>query len=389
MPGPDTTATRADPANAAPAPAPLPAVRLPDPPAAGAAATPRRWWPWVMAGVVAVAAGIVLYLQPWVTQPLAVMVETAAPGPVTRVLAVNGRVAALTSVNVRPLVAGTLTDIAVAEGDVVAEGATLAQLDSAAPEAVVRQAKAGLDAALVAKEDARTALARTDALGAVATRTARDAAASALQAAVQEEARLTALMDQASLQLQNHTIRAPMAGTVLVLTPSPGQIVDTTTTVMTIADMAHLVVETDVDEAYATQVQVGQTAALQLSGETALLGGHVSHVSQQVDTASGGLAVKLAFDGPVSAPIGLTVTANIVIDSRDAALTVPRAALDITPDDAAVFVLVDGVVRRQVVTVIEWPAARLIVTDGLAVGDVVITDAAGLRDGQAAVAVVP
>jgi hypothetical protein len=35
------------------------------------------------------------------------------------------------------------------------------------------------------------------------------------------------------------------------------------------------------------------------------------------------------------------------------------------------------------VQVIDWPAARLIITDGLSVGDVVIADATGLVDGQA------
>jgi hypothetical protein len=35
------------------------------------------------------------------------------------------------------------------------------------------------------------------------------------------------------------------------------------------------------------------------------------------------------------------------------------------------------------VTVVDWPAARLIVTDGLSEGDVLITDAAGIADGQA------
>jgi hypothetical protein len=35
-----------------------------------------------------------------------------------------------------------------------------------------------------------------------------------------------------------------------------------------------------------------------------------------------------------------------------------------------------------VVQVIDWPAARLIVTEGLAVGDIVIAAATGIADGQ-------
>jgi hypothetical protein len=38
---------------------------------------------------------------------------------------------------------------------------------------------------------------------------------------------------------------------------------------MTIADLSQLVVETDVDEAYATQIRVDMPAVMQLAGETA------------------------------------------------------------------------------------------------------------------------
>jgi hypothetical protein len=49
----------------------------------------------------------------------------------------------------------------------------------------------------------------------------------------------------------------------------------------------------------------------------------------------------------------------------------------------AVFVMADGLAQQRPIAVIDWPAARLIVTDGLAPGDVLIADAAGLVDGQA------
>jgi hypothetical protein len=62
-----------------------------------------------------------------------------------------------------------------------------------------------------------------------------------------------------------------------------------------------------------------------------------------------------------------------------------RAFAAIRAEDGgyAVFVVVDGVARRRPVSVIDWPAARLIVTEGLAPGDRVILDATGISDGQA------
>jgi RND family efflux transporter MFP subunit len=348
----------------------------------------RRWWPWVAAAVLAAGLGGLLWLQPWVPAIPQVATELAVTGPVSRVLAVNGRVAGEISVEVRPLVNGTLVEVQVTEGDVVVHGAVLATLDPATQAAVVRQALAGLDAALVAQADAQATLARTQALGGNAARVVLENAASAVQAAAQEVARMTALLEQAQIQLGRFTIRAPVAGSVLGLTAEPGQTVDPTVVLMTVVDLGRLVVETDVDESYATQIRRDQPAALQLAGETEVRAGHVSFVSQRVDPATGGLAIKLASEVPLTAPIGLTVTANITVDDRAAAITVPRAAIIRDATGSGVYVVIDGTARRQPVTVIDWPAARLIVTEGLAPGDLIISDATGIMDGQA-VTVVP
>lgn len=342
----------------------------------------RRWWLWVAGSLATAALAALMYLQPWAPSIAEVTVETVAPGPVTRVLAVNGRIAGVRSVDVRPLVSGTLVEVLVTEGDTVTRDQTLMRLDTAAQQAIVQQALAGLDTALVAQEDARATHERTRALGTNAARVVLESAARAEQTAAQEVARMMALLEQARIQLEKFTISAPMAGTVLVLHADPGQSVDPATVLMTLADLGQLVVETDVDESYATQIHTGQPAALQLSGETEVRAGHVSFVSQRVDANTGGLAVKLTPDAALSAPIGLTVTANITVDDRTAAITVPRAAIITDAAGDAVLVVADGHARRRAVQVVDWPAARLIVTEGLAPGDVVIADATGLADGQ-------
>jgi multidrug efflux pump subunit AcrA (membrane-fusion protein) len=152
---------------------------------------------------------------------------------------------------------------------------------------------------------------------------------------------------------------------------------------MTIADLEQLVAETDVDEVYATQISEGLPAVMLLVGEKTRRDGRVARVSRQVDAATGGLAVELSFAEPVLAPVGLTVTINIIVDSIDAAITAPRSAIQTTEAGDTLFVVVDGTAQRRTVSVIDWPAARLIVTDGLEPGDVLILDPTGLTDGQA------
>ncbi|MFN6006385.1 MAG: efflux RND transporter periplasmic adaptor subunit [Paracoccaceae bacterium] len=358
-------------------------VKLPPKPVTPAPEPKRHPWIWALGGVLVIALAGLMYFQPWAVSVTEVTVETVTPGPVSRVLAVNGRIAGERSVDVRPQVSGTLAAVPVVEGDVVKSGAALALIDPATQQAALRIAMAGLDAAQVAEAEVQAEDARNKALGSNLARVVLESSARAVQSAAQEVARMTALFDQAQIQLKRYTVRAPLSGNVLELTAEPGQLVDPATVLMTIADLGHLVVETDVDESYATQVKVGQPAALQLSGESAVLDGHVSFVSQKVDEATGGLEVKLTADTTLSAPIGLTVTANITVDDRPAAITVPRAAIVRDATGTGVLVSVEGKALRRAITLIDWPAARLIVTDGLAAGDVVIGDATGLAEGQA------
>jgi RND family efflux transporter MFP subunit len=331
------------------------------------------------------ALAALAYSQQWMAGPSVVAVEMAQATPVTRLLAVNGRIAAVNSVDIRPVATGTLIAIAVTEGDVVEADQILAQVDAAAQNAIVRQVMAGLDVALVNQAQATESYERALSLGPNIARSVLETDAHVVQTAVQEVARQTAALDQAQVVLGNHTIRAPRSGTVVALDAELGQLTGPTIPLLTLADLSDLVVEADVDEAYATQIALGQPALLQLAGEARNRDGHVSFVSALVDAATGGLAVKIAFEAPVMAPIGLTVATNIIVERRDAALTLPRTALQTGADGTGVFVVRDGTAMFQPVSVVDWPAARLIVTGGLAEGDAVIIDPTNIEVGQAVV----
>ena len=363
--------------DAVPAPR-VPALRPPPP----SARPKRRLLLWGGGALLGAALTALAVSQLWLASPPVVAVEIASLAPVTRVLAVNGRIAAVNSVELRSVASGSLIDLPVAEGDLVEAGQILAQVDPAAQNAIVRQAEAGLDAALVARQQASEDYDRAVSLGGNIARSMLETDAHVLQSAAQEVARMTAALDQAKIVLENHTVRAPVKGSVVELIAEQGQIAGPSIPLLTLADLSNLVVEADVDEAYATQIALDQPALLQLAGETVNRDGRVSFVSERVDVATGGLAVKIAFDAPVTAPIGLTVATNIIVDQQGAALTVPRTAIVAGAEGTGVFVVSDGVARHRALTVVDWPAARLIVTAGLGAGDVVITDGDGIEDGQ-------
>lgn len=307
-----------------------------------------------------------------------VITETATLGPVTRVLAVNGKIAARLSVQVRSAVTATVTDTLAAQGDLVAKGAVLARLDARSQAATVQQSQSALEQGRLKQAQAAATYGRDRDLGGIIARSQLEDAKLALEGAAQDVARLLALLDQAKLQLDRYTVTAPMAGTIMTSVVDPGQLVDPSTALFLLADLSDLIVQADVDEGYASHIALGQAAALQLVGRSDTLPGKVVFVAPSVDPATGGLAIKIGFDAVLVAPVGLTVTANIVVDERQA-MTVPRAALS----GGDVFLLKDGKAVATPVTVIDWPAARLIVTDGLAMGDRIITDSTGLTQGLA------
>ncbi len=142
-------------------PAPVPALRHP----ATVAPPNRKVWLWISASVVALLLAALAYSQLWMAGPSVVAVERVRAAPVTRLLAVNGRIAAVNSVDIRPVVSGTLIAIAVSEGDEVVADQILAQVDAAAQNAIVRQAMAGLDVALVTQAQATESYERALSLG--------------------------------------------------------------------------------------------------------------------------------------------------------------------------------------------------------------------------------
>jgi RND family efflux transporter MFP subunit len=266
------------------------------------------------------------------------------------------------------------------EGDKVSAEALLARVDPTQQQAVVRQAQSALDQGLLVQTQAASDYARLRDLAGVATRSAIEDAQVALAKAAQSVESLRAQLEQAQIQLDRYRIAAPIGGTITERDVDPGQYIDPSTALFTLSDLSSLVIETNVDEAYATQIVEGQSATLQRVGTTETLPGKVSFVSPRVDTATGGLKVKIAPDSVMVAPVGLTVTANIVVEEQPKALTIPRAAMVNGP---AVYLLKSGKAVKTPVEVIDWPATRLIVTKGLAVGDVLIANATGITEGEA------
>lgn len=342
-----------------------------------------RIWLWLLLGLAAAALLYLAVARPWEPRVAAVVTETVTPGTVTQVLAVNGRIAPRLSVNVRSAVAAQAVEVLADEGDRVSEGDVIVRLDVSQPESLVAQAQAALDAGLVRQRQAQSAFDRATALGENVSRSSREDAELALASATNEVERLRSVLDQNQNQLALYTITAPLTGVVIMRGVDEGQLVDTQTELFTIADLTTLVVETDVDEVYSARMRVGLPAVLKPAGDSQSRAGSVSFAAPRVDPATGGRAIRIAFDEPVSLPVGLTVSANIIVGEYPNSISVPRGAIMNEASQSRVMVVEDGVAVLRDIVFSDWPAERVIVESGLAAGDQVILDPAAVTPGQA------
>jgi len=371
-------------------------ISLPDPKGDGKSLVPvaqmlparAASWSTRRIGLIAVAASLIAAGGLWFTLgaglgPPSIPTETLVAGPVSRILAVTGRTAAETEVNITAATSARVTAVLVSEGDRVAAEDLLVTLDGNRQQLVVRQAMSSLDAAILARQAAREDAGRAAALGESIYATARAAAERALERAENEVERLTAALEQAQIGLSDFRITAPLAGTILTRSVDPGDQVDPARVLMRLADLDPIHVEVEVDETYAAVLRIGQRADLQLAGREDVLAGRVSFIADEVDPVTGGVRLKIAFDTPLEAPTGLTTVVNIRVARVADALTVPRTALlDGAENGPAVFVLQDGRAVRTPIDIMDWPADRVQVTEGLGEGATIILMPEGIAEGD-------
>lgn len=360
----------------------------PNTPGPQASGRRRRRFGWMIVGVILVAVGsaYAYFERPWEEKPVRVEVEVVKQEKLIQALAVNGRVVARETIQVRSAVSGLAVSVGAGEGESVSANEVLVQLDTAQPKALLDQAQAALDAGLVRQQQAEANAARARALGENTPRSTREDAELALTEASNEVSRLAAALDQARSQLEQYTIQSPIEGVVLDRSIDRGQLVDTQTNLYTVADLSELLVETNVDELYSSRISNGLNVLLRPAGNTVAQEGTIVFTSPTVDTATGGRTIRIAFDTPVDLPVGLTVSSNIIVSEIDAAISVPRGAVLTEGTQSQLLLIKDGVVREQVINFADWPAERVMVTDGIEPGDVVVLNPSSVVPGQLAVA---
>lgn len=286
-------------------------------------------------------------------------------------------------------VAGRLMRVALREGDAVARGAVIAELERRTLQNSFEQAEAQLARASAIRDAARPAATRAAHLfeRGIAARQAMEAAEASLAEAESNVAAARAQVDIARQNLERAVVRAPIGGVIVRLLRQTGEVVDGTpsTPIVEIADPAALEFTGSAAPADLVKLRVEQPARITFDAlPKQVFGGVVRSVAPAVDAATGvgtvRITVKTTTERP---PFGLLGEAEIDVGAPHPAVVVPAAAVrNAGGDKTEVVVCRDGKASVRRVEVSARRAKIIELAKGLSAGERVATDElTGLEDG--------
>src|SRR5690606_10601294 len=277
------------------------------------------------------------------------------------------------AVIVSPEIAGRVSRLPFAEGDVVEAGAALVEPDPTILQAEVEKAEATLALATANRQRAMTLASQG-----TGTLRARDESIADYREA---EANLTL----AKARLAKATLTAPFSGVVGIRSVSVGAYVNPGDRIVELADIDPIKVDFRVPELVLSSLRPGQSIRVTvdaLPGES--FEGEVYVIDPFVDANGRAVRLRARIPNPDrKLTPGLFARVNIVVGRRENAILVPESAIFAEGQSRYVYRVVNGRAVRTEITLGQRRPGQVEIRDGLTADAVVVT--AGhqqIRDGS-------
>lgn len=343
-----------------------------------------------------------------------ITVTNVAPRLMRDTVIATGLISPVEMVQVAPLIEGQPIERLLADvGERVEEGQVLAVLSKttlelqksqffaslASAKATIAQAEAQMLEAKSSADEAQRVAERTTKLreqGSASQAAADSANANAvsatarvtvatqsLEAARAQLALVEAQLENVELQLSRTEVKAPVAGEVTARNAVIGSVASAAGAPMfSLIRNGELELKADVAEVDLMRLAVGQTAELRMVGTTDLLAGSIRLIEPTIDANTRLGRARIAVDESHRVRSGMFVDAEILVAERET-LAIPVTAVGATAEGSTVMKVIDGQVSRVPVKLGIREKGWVEITDGLVVGDQVVTKAgAFVRDGD-------
>jgi RND family efflux transporter MFP subunit len=326
---------------------------------------------------------------PDVVEARPVRTITVAEQLAGEVVTVAGTVESQVQADLGFRIGGRVTERLVSVGDVVSAGQALARLDPADEENGLRAAEANLAAAEAQLTEAESNFQRQRQLfdrgflaqaGLERAEAARNTALSAADAA-------RAQFGIAKRRLNDTELLADAPGTVVAIGAEPGEVVTPGRMVVQIARDQGLDAVIDVPAGIiGAEPNLNAEITVALSQNPAVTSrGRIREVAPRADATTGTFRVRIGLiDPPADLRLGSAITATTTLDPVGS-IEIPASALTSAEGAPAVWVVdpATATVALRPITVDRFTPASVVVLDGLAPGDVVVTAGVqALRPGQ-------
>ena len=309
----------------------------------------------------------------------------AVAGDFPVVLLGLGTVDANNTVLVRSRVDGQITHVNFSEGQIVQKGDVLVEIDARPYKASLEQAQAKKqqDEANLANSNRDLERYKSLAKSDFATRQQLDTQTAQVAQLTAQIASDQAAVDNAQVQVEYATIRAPLTGRVGFRLVDQGNIVNASSTsgIVEIAQLQPIAVVFTEPENALPQLRAGQQAgtvavgAYSADGKTLIETGHVDTLNNTVDVSSGTIRIKALFDNTQNKlwP-GLSVITKTTVAVRKGVIIIPDVAVQRGEKGFYAYVVgPDDKVEARSIKVGLMDDAKALIEDGLKAGEKVVT----------------
>jgi RND family efflux transporter MFP subunit len=300
----------------------------------------------------------------------------------------TGEVVAHVQTNLSFRVSGQITEWLADVGSHITAGEVLARIDPSEQKADVESAEAAVRAAEAQVTQASASFERQKSLLAKNSTTQEtfDQAQTALQTAQGSLDSAKALLGTSRDALSYTELKADADGIVTERNAETGQVVQAAQTMFSVARDGPRDAIFDVYESLLFEEPAEPKIQLALVSDPSVkTEGRISEISPTINTATGTVRVKIAMDTtPDRMTLGAPVT-GFASSKAKKLIVLPWTSLSAEDGKPAVWVVndKDSTVNRKPVTIASYETGRVLVSDGIAKGEAVVTEGAKmLRPGQ-------
>ncbi len=287
-------------------------------------------------------------------------------------------------------VAGTVTEIGVAVGERVEEGALIARMDDEPYRLQVESARAQLQRANAGAAERRSELDRQRQLfeGGWISPAALEQFETAFETSASDVRAAEAQLGQAERNLERTVLRAPYTGVIAAVSADPFEEVGVGMPVAELNAEGALEILVDAPDRLASQLSPGMPARVEATTVAGCgCAGRIVEVGRDVG-GDNAIPVTVALDNPPTELLpGMAASATVSLATDGAGTPVPFGAVVAGPDPSRAHVFVydtdASVVRLTPVSVVGAQGNVVLVSEGLTDGDIIAAAGTGLlRDGQ-------